>query len=397
VIRKLKNIKHLLVACLAVAWYRRPAKDLYVIGVTGTDGKTTTVELINHLLTLAGKKTAKISTLGAAINGRKINTGFHVTTPSPFKIQRLMRQALDKGVKFFVLEVTSHGLDQHRLFGCNFRVGVMTNVTKEHLDYHGSFNRYLQTKTKLFKNVRYAVLNRDDPHYRTFTAVIREETTSILSYGLKKNAYLNPQNFKFKTSLIGKFNQANALAAIAVAKIFEIPDQVIRQALLSFRPPPGRLEEIETKKNFRIFVDFAHTPGAFKKIIPAIRQLTSGRLIHVFGCTGDRDQSKRSLMGRISGRMADLIILTHEDNYQEDPQQIIRMIEPGVKAGGKKRGKNYWRILSRQAAIEKAVCLAKKGDVVLITGVGHQKTLNLGGKEVPWSDQEAVKKALRKV
>jgi UDP-N-acetylmuramoyl-L-alanyl-D-glutamate--2,6-diaminopimelate ligase len=396
VIRKIKNLKHLLVAVLAVLAYRNPARDLYVIGVTGTDGKTTTAELIAHLLAEAGHKVAKISTLGAKINNQPIKIGLHVTTPNPLKIQKIMRMAVNQGVKFFVLESTSHGLDQHRLLGCNFRVAVITNLTREHLDYHGSWEKYLQAKAKLFRNARYAVLNKDDASYQPLLKVIKEEMTSILTYGFKKGAYLTPQSFSFSNRLVGRHNRYNSLAAVAVAKIFEVPDKTIRRALLSFQPLSGRLEEIKAGQSFKVFVDFAHTPGAFKEVLAAVRKLTKGRIIHVFGCTGDRDKDKRPVMGKVAADLGDLIILTHEDTYKEKPQKIIKMIEPGVKDGGKELGKTYWKVDDRRQAVAKAVSLAKKNDTVLLTGVGHQTTLNLGGQEVPWSDQKEVIKAIRK-
>jgi UDP-N-acetylmuramoyl-L-alanyl-D-glutamate--2,6-diaminopimelate ligase len=395
VIRKIKNLKHLLVALFATLYYRQPARKLFVIGVTGTDGKTTTVNLIDDILTSAGFKTAKISTMGAEIGDQRISTGFHVTTPSPLRIQRLMRKAVRDKVKFFIVEVTSHGLDQHRLLGCNFRTAVITNITHEHLDYHGSYENYLKTKAKLFRNARYAVLNADDSSYKPLLGVIKEEMTSILSYGIKNKAYLTPKSFPFKTKLKGDFNVYNCLAAIAVAKIFEVPDKVIRKALLNFVPLKGRFEEIRAGQWFRVIVDFAHTPGAFKQLLPAVRKITKGEIIHVFGCTGDRDKAKRPVMGKTAAELADKIILTHEDTYREKPEKIVKGIEPGVIKAGKVLNKNYWKVLDRSEAIKKAIKMAKKDDTVLITGVGHQISLNLGGKEVPWSDQEEVKKAIK--
>jgi len=389
VIRELKNFYHLLRAVLATIFFRFPTKNLFVIGVTGTDGKTTTVHLITHILKAAGKKTAMISTVSAP--------GFHVTTPDSWQLQRFLRKAVDEKKEYVILEATSHGLDQHRLFGCNFKMGVITNVTYEHLDYHGTWKNYLKAKARLFNGVKWAILNRDDASYRYLdTEILRYRDIKIITYGIKKKADLTPETFKFKTNLLGEFNLYNCLAAISAAKILGIPDKKIRQSLLSFEPVSGRLEEIDEGQDFKIFIDFAHTPNAFRQILPALKKITQGKIIHVFGCTGDRERTKRPIMGEISAKFSDKIILTHEDTYSEDPKKIIAEIEPGVEKGGKILAKNYWKIEDRREAIKKAIEMAEKGDIVLVTGVGHQNSLNIGGKEISWSDQREVRKILEK-
>ena len=388
-VRSLKNFYHLLRAVLATIFFRFPTKNLFVIGVTGTDGKTTTVHLITHILKAAGKKTAMISTVSAP--------GFHVTTPDSWQLQRFLRKAVDEKKEYVILEATSHGLDQHRLFGCNFKMGVITNVTYEHLDYHGTWKNYLKAKARLFNGVKWAILNRDDASYRYLdTEILRYRDIKIITYGIKKKADLTPETFKFKTNLLGEFNLYNCLAAISAAKILGIPDKKIRQSLLSFEPVSGRLEEIDEGQDFKIFIDFAHTPNAFRQILPALKKITQGKIIHVFGCTGDRERTKRPIMGEISAKFSDKIILTHEDTYSEDPKKIIAEIEPGVEKGGKILAKNYWKIEDRREAIKKAIEMAEKGDIVLVTGVGHQNSLNIGGKEISWSDQKEVRKILEK-
>lgn len=392
-------------ALLAVLFYRYPARNLTVIGVTGTDGKTTTVNLIYHLLSSAGLKTAMISTVGAKIGKKQVRTGFHVTTPDSRRVQRLLRTIVNRGIKYLVLEATSHGLDQHRLLGCNFKIGVITNITSEHLDYHKTYANYLKAKAKLFQGTQYAVLNRDDKSYKyLYQRVTRprpdevgNQSTSqrVTTYGLS-NADLTPKTFPFQTRLLGEHNQYNCLAAIAVARILKISDKTIKKALVSFQPVKGRLEEIKEGQKFKVFVDFAHTTGAFEKVIPTVRKLTKGEVIHVFGCTGDRDRTKRPIMGETAAKLSDKIILTHEDTYTEEPQKIIAEIEPGVKKGGKILGKTYWKALQRRDAIRQAIKMAKKDDTVLLTGVGHQTSLNLGGREVSWSDQEEARKAIRR-
>jgi len=388
VIRDLKNFYHLLVALLATIFFRFPSKELFVIGVTGTDGKTTVVHLIAHILKTAGKKVSMISTVSAP--------GFHVTTPDSWQLQKFLRNAVNQSVKYVVLEITSHGLDQHRVFGCHFQVGVITNVTHEHLDYHKTWDSYLRAKARLFKGVKWAVLNQDDGSYKPIVQLFKGSMIKSLTYGIKSKADLTLKNFPFKTDLLGEYNLYNCLAAISVAGILKIANKKIRKALLSFKPVKGRMEEINEGQNFKIFVDFAHTPNAFQQVLPTARKITRRDLIHVFGCTGNRDRSKRPVMGEISAKFSDKIILTHEDTYHEDLKKIIAEIEPGVKRGRKILGENYWKVYERRKAIEKAIELAEKGDTILVTGVGHQKTLNIGGCEVPWSDQKVVREILKR-
>lgn len=371
---------------MAVVWWRWPGQQVFVIGVTGTDGKTTTVHLIDHILRTAGKKTAMISTVSAP--------GFHVTTPNSWQLQRFLRQAVTEAKEYVVLEATSHGLDQFRLWGCHFQMGVLTNVTHEHLDYHRTGKKYLQAKERLFRRVKYAVLNQDDDSCQLIVQMLKCSNVEMITYGIKKKADITVNNFPFQTKLWGEHNQYNCLAAIAAGKMLGISDQKIRQAVASFPGVKGRLEEVKVGQPFRVVVDFAHTPNAFQQVLATLRGMTQGKLIHVFGCTGDRDKTKRPLMGAISAKWADKIILTHEDTYHEPMEQIIDQIEIGVKKGGKQLGKNYWRIENRREAIKKALRMAKFNDTILITGVGHQTSLNLGGQEVPWSDQKVVKEFL---
>lgn len=394
--QKLKNLGHFICALLAIILYRFPASRLTVIGVTGTDGKTTTVHLIGEILKKAGFRVAMISTLGAWFGEEEIKIGFHVTTPSPFLLQKLLRQVGDRGFTHVVCEATSHGLDQHRLLGCNFKVGVITNITHEHLDYHKTFEDYLKAKAKLFQKVELAVLNRDDESYQYLkTEKLRNKKTKMVTYGIKNEADFTPKNFNFKTSLPGEYNQYNCLAAIATAKALGIKEEIIKRAVASFSGLAGRLEKIDEGQDFSVFVDFAHTPAAFEGVLKTVRSKTKGEIIHVFGCTGNRDKTKRPLMGEISARLSDKIILTHEDTYHEDLKKIISEIEVGVKKGGKIFGQTYWKIFDRGRAIKLAINMAKSRDTVLITGVGHQKTLNLGGHEIPWSDQEISREAIK--
>lgn len=401
----LKNLYHLLLAACASLFYRYPAKNLKVIGVTGTDGKTTTAHLIYHLLKSAGKKVFLISSVKAVISGKEYETGFHVTTPDPWEVQKYLRRAMDGGAEYVVLEVTSHALDQNRVVFCHFLVGVLTNITHEHLDYHRTWENYVAAKIKLFKMAKIAVINRDDASYQCIESLIQKD--KVVTYGIKKRADFTPQSFPFKTKLLGEFNRYNALAAIACIKSLGVEEDLIRKALLSFAPPVGRLETV-VEKPFRVMVDFAHTPNALEKALKTVRSLTKGKIVVVFGCAGLRDFQKRPLMGEISTQYADISILTAEDPRTEDVNEIIEQISQGCLRGGAKeitvnhfedlfpyRGKPYFfRIPDRQEAINFAIQkLAKRGDLVIICGKGHERSMCFGKKEFPWSDHEVVKKA----
>ncbi len=401
-----KNVYHLFVALLAMFWYGFPSKKLQVIGVTGTDGKTTTVSLIYHILKNSGLRASMISSVGAIIGDSKLDTGFHVTNPDPIPLQRFIKKAALVS-DYLVLEVTSHGLDQNRVFGIDFAVGVLTNVTHEHFDYHKTYRNYLHTKLKLLQSSKIAVINRDDDSYKT--AVDSISGTKIVSFGLQKNSDMNPSNFPFKTKLFGEFNTYNILAAVSVCKQLGIPDEKIRSAIVSFTPPVGR-QEVAYDKDFTIIIDFAHTPNAFEKILPEVRKITKNRLIHVFGSAAKRDETKRPLMGEASAKFADIIILTAEDPRGESVEKISDDIKKGIESSSSKHqvinglslekvkvnkiGKYVVIIPDRKKAIYFAVWIAQTGDTVLLTGKGHEKSMNLGSGEEPWNEHEVVKQAL---
>lgn len=421
--RKLKNCFHLFNAFLANIFYGFPAKDLKVIGVTGTDGKTTVVHLIDEILKAAEKRVAMISSVKVEIDDKECETGLHVTTPNPWSLQKFLKMAVDKGEEYLVLETTSHALDQHRVFDIPFKIAVLTNITHEHLDYHKTYESYLATKVKLLKRAKVAVVNREDESYKKIKKLASRvpagkqksclpagtaKIKNIVRYGINQGD-ITSHNFKFTTPLPGEYNQYNCLAAIAAAKILGIKDEVIKQAVSGFKGVVGRFEFIPTGQDFEVSIDFAHTPNGLKNVLKTVRSQVRGRLIHVFGCAGLRDFKKRPVMGEISAKYADVIILTEEDYRTEDVNEIMDEIEKGVKKNPKfktvkqnkvrftvlNRTPFWFRVSNRQEAINKAVRLAKKGDLVLLTGKGHEKSLCRGKKEYPWSEHEAVKKALR--
>ncbi|MDP3988459.1 MAG: UDP-N-acetylmuramoyl-L-alanyl-D-glutamate--2,6-diaminopimelate ligase [Candidatus Levybacteria bacterium] len=393
--QKIKNIYHLLNAFLANLWYGFPSKKLTVIGVTGTDGKTTTVNLIYHILRESGCNISMISSVGAIINGKNYEVGFHVTTPSSWMIQRFLKIASVAKGSYVVVEVTSHALDQNRVWGIDFRVGVLTNVTKEHLDYHKTYENYVNTKAKLLKSAKTSIINKDDGSY-SLISTKKNKKSKFMTYGLKQDAEINPRLFPFKTRLIGEFNKYNVLAAVGACKALGLKDDQIRRGVESFEAPIGR-EEIVYKNLFTVMVDFAHTPNALEQILSSIRPSVRNKLIHVFGSAGQRDFQKRPQMGGISSKYADVIILTAEDSRTEPLHKINNEIISGIEDKiWKIEGKRLLVRDDRQEAINEAIGMAKKGDFVLLTGKAHEKSMNLGHGEEPWDEYEAVKKALEK-
>ena len=387
--RKLKNIYHLFQAVLANLWYGFPSRHLKVIGVTGTDGKTTTTHLIAHILKTTGKKVSFISSVYASIGGQEYGIGFHVTTPSPFALQKLLKQSVDNNDEYFVLETTSHALDQNRIWGIKYEVGVITNITHEHLDYHGTYEEYVRTKSKLLFNSKVAVLNADDESYKNIKYQISnikntDQKLKILTYNLSR--------FK-KYDYLTKFNQYNYAAAYTVCQQLGLLDEVILAAMKIFKLPKGRLDLVYDK-DFKVIIDFAHTPNAFENLLPEIRRQylkKEGKLIHVFGSAGLRDFTKRPLMGEASDKFSDIIILTEEDYRTESLEKICQQIASGIK------NKNYQIIPDRQQAINQAIKAAKKNDVVVITGKGHENSLCRGKIEYPWDEYEAVRKAIKNI
>jgi UDP-N-acetylmuramoyl-L-alanyl-D-glutamate--2,6-diaminopimelate ligase len=393
--QKTKNIYHLFRAFVAIVIFGFPAKKLMVIGVTGTDGKTTTVNLIYEILKKAGKKVSMVTSVNAVIGKKIYETGFHVTTPDPWDIQKYLRKMVDAGSQYAVLEVTSHGLDQNRVAFCNFSIGVITNITHEHLDYHKTWQNYFLAKAKLLKNVKFSIINADD---KSFALLKKHASGKIITYGVENKADLTLKNFPFKLKILGDYNYYNALVAACVGQVLGVKDQVIKGALEEFEGLIGRMEKIDEGQEFFVFVDFAHTPNALEQALKTLRsQLTvhSSRLISVFGSAGLRDIEKREMMGEVSSRLADYTVICDEDPRTEDPKMIALAIAKGCKKVGGRQGKTFFIINNRRKAIRFAICeLAKKGDVVGIFGKGHERLMCYGKTEYPWSDQDEARKAL---
>ncbi len=384
--------KHLPEAYLANLKYGFPSHRMTIVGVTGTDGKTTTVNMIYSILKAAGKKVSMISTINAFIGDKSYDTGFHVTSPHSAQLQKLIKQAKAAGSEIMILEVTSHALDQFRFWGIKFDIGVITNITQEHLDYHKSLENYLLSKAKLIKDVKVAILNYDDEN---FPRLSKLTTGEIVSFGLNKKADFNLSNFPMKLKVPGDFNLLNGLSAAAVCTKLRIDKSMILQALSQYRGISGRMEEIQNKRDLRIFIDFAHTPNGLTQALKALKEMRKGKIIALIGAEGERDPGKRPLLGQIAAELADYVIVTAVDPRGE-LDKINAEIMAGVEKAGGRLGQNIFVINDRRKAIDFAInSLAKKGDTVGIFGKGHEKSMNLDGKhELPWSDIEAVEKVL---
>lgn len=395
ILRDLKLPYHWCIGLLANLRYGFPSRKLRVIGVTGTDGKTTTATMLYHILRQAGRKVALISTVSAYIGEEQIDTGFHVTTPDPFALQRLLSKIVKLGFTDLVLEATSHGIHQHRLFGIRPEVAVVTNVTHEHLDYHGSYKHYLKVKASFLVRARTVLLNKTDNSYEPLKRYLHTHTPSarIVPYAFKTLDSVSRRAIMDRFPEV--YNRDNAAAALTAAQCLNISTDVSLAALRTFHAVEGRMQEIPAK-DIRVIVDFAHTPNGLESALRALRaQRKPGKkLIAVFGCAGLRDHDKRPIMGKIGSELADEAILTAEDPRTEDVNVIIRQIKEGVV----QNHGHMHEIPNRRSAIQFAICtLAQPGDIVGIFGKGHEKSLNLDGKhELSWSDQREAVTALEK-
>ncbi|MBC8504067.1 MAG: UDP-N-acetylmuramoyl-L-alanyl-D-glutamate--2,6-diaminopimelate ligase [Anaerolineales bacterium] len=410
-------------AMLSAAFYDFPARKLTVIGVTGTDGKTTTSNYIFQILKAAGLKVGMISTVNAVIGDQTTDTGFHVTTPEAPDVQRYLAQMADAGVTHVVLEATSHGLAQDRVAACDFDIGVVTNITHEHLDYHGSYQAYQEAKGRLFTylgvahskphgNIRLAVLNHDDQSYE-YLETLSQNPIQQISYGLGLKAKIRAggithlrgglkfnidgPNFSFdvKTRLLGGYNVSNILAAVGATVVGVGVDQnAARAGIAALEGIPGRMEPIDLGQNFLAIVDFAHTPNALKRALEAARPMTKGKVIAVFGSAGLRDREKRRLMAEVSGELADLTVLTAEDPRTESLDEILAEMAVGAESKDGVEGETFWRVPDRGDAIRLALSMAQPGDVVMACGKGHEQSMCFGEIEYPWDDRSAMRAAL---
>lgn len=397
---------------LVSARYGNPAKSLKVIAATGTNGKTTTLNYVNEILKEAGYKTAMFTTAVIEVAGDRRINDLNATVALTAQMQHFFREAKQAHVDYTLLEVTSHALDQHKLDGVPIHAAIMTNLTQDHLDYHKTMENYAAAKAKLFKlNPDFIVLNRDDEwfeYYDQFPANAQKITygkhdeaeakidyTKLYRKGSEATVVIDHQTkLELATALPGEFNIYNMTAAAATAYLLGVSVNDIIEGTANLEAVPGRFERVVEGMEYDVIVDYAHTPDALEKFLTAARAITKNRVILVFGATGDRDKIKRPIMGEVAARLADRIILTDEESYNEDPAAIRAEVMAGIEDA--KGAPKTDEIADRRDAIKKALDVAKKGDTVLITGMGHEKFRIENGKKIPWNDSDVVREILGK-
>ncbi len=389
--------------------YGFPGRKLKVIGVTGTNGKTTTSFMIWKMLNHSGRKAGLMTTVGWGVD--EIHEQMeHMTTVDSGALNKRIKKIVDAGAEYLVLELTSHALAQHRSLGIPIDVAVMTNVTHEHLDYHKTFERYRDAKRRLFKQARYGVINADDPSAEYFESDIDKYVTYGVQYGemraekvkLKPDGveYVIPseKNLEIKTQIAGNFNVYNSLACVAVGKRLGLSDKEIQDGIFALEEVEGRMVKIDEGQSFTAIMDYAHTPDAFEKLLPDMKKATAGRLIVVFGSAGGRrDPSKREPMGEIAGQYADVVVLTEEDDRDTPSDEILEQIAEGARLFGKKDEENLFKIPNRPKAILEACKMAKKGDTVLFLGKGNEKTIERADGVHAYYELDEIKKALKAI
>ena len=420
---------HVLRADLAAHQYGFPGKRMRVIGVTGTNGKTSTCFLIWKMLNAAGHKTGLMTTVAWGVDKLEKQIE-HMTTVDAKTLNYRMKKIADAGAEFLVLEVTSHALAQHRTFGVPIEIAVMTNVTHEHLDYHKTFENYRDAKRRLFKMAKYGVVNEDDKSWAYFAKDVKEYITYGINSGIlrAKDVKLGAQGVEYsvdseasvgdklvaddkhtrggkhasgdmlriKTKIPGEFTVYNSLAAVAVGLKLGLSKEQISQGILTLDSVEGRMNRVDLGQNFEVIVDYAHTPDAFLKVYESVVPGKKGRIISLFGGAGRRDESTRGERGEIAAKYSDIVIVTEDDSRDENPVEIAEEFVKGAEQAGFLRGKNLLVELNREKAIQMAVDLAKKDDIVLILGKGHEKTILRATGAVPFEDLKVTEKALRK-
>lgn len=389
-----------------------PARKLTVIGVAGTKGKTTTAYLLSQVLEGTGKKVAMISTAFVKIGEEEELNNIKMTTPSPFFLQGFIKKAVEVGCKYLVLETSSHALVQHRTLGIPFKTVVLTNMMPDHLEYHQTKEEYSDSHLKMIKpQLKYLVINGDDPNLSGFLktqsylakkitfGVGDEKTISVTDIILNfKGSIFNIKTEKFSDkinlSLLGKFNIYNALATIAVGLSENIELDIIKKILVDVGGVPGRVERIDCGQEYEVIVDYAHSPDSLVSLFDGVSCFKKNKIITVYGACGDRDPRTRPLMGQVIEKNSDYIIITNDDPYTEDPNKIADDLLSGIKI--KKEGESLWKIFDRKLAIEKAISIAERDDLVLILGKGAEQWQIFKDKKIPWDDREIVREAIKK-
>lgn len=409
-------------ADLAAELFDHPTRRLRIVGVTGTDGKTTTVHLVSDVLEANGERTGFSTTVDFKLAGSAWANETRQSTQEAVEIQEFFAELLVSGGTWGVLEATSHALALRKVRGCEIDIAVFTNLTPEHLDFHGTLQSYLDAKALLFEMLttsvekgvpKAAVLNADDPHWRYLAD--RAAPSRVLTYGIDAHADLqgtvlsadangslvrvahHDETIELALPLVGRFNVHNALAAMAAGIAAGVPLPTAKMALEQARPVRGRMERVVCGQPFTVIVDYAHTPESLDKVLALLRPLTAGRLIAVFGSAGERDRTKRPRLAEVASRYADLFVITQEDPRLEDPKAILSEIEAGARSVGKRPGSDYLVIDDRAAAVREAIGRAGPGDTVLLAGKGHEGSIIVGEEKRPWDEAGVARDALREL
>lgn len=407
---------HYLQAVISSLRYGRPARRMRVIGVTGTNGKTTTSFMIHRMLVEAGFKAGLMTTVAYGVNNDITPQIEHMTTVSAPLLNKRLRAMERAGVEWLVLEVTSHALAQYRTWGVPYEIAVMTNVTHEHLDYHGTFEDYKRSKQRLFvlagKHRRgFAIVNADDALADDFMrATGRGESyglrggdltarqVSLSGEGSRYTAAIGDDTYDIACHIPGEFNVYNSLAAVAVGRRIGLTKQQIEQGIAALKTVEGRMVTVQEGQPFTVIVDFAHTPDAFERLLRDLRAQTKGKLVAVFGSAGRRDESKRAIQGEIAGQYCDEVIATEEDDRDVDGNEILAQIATGAERAGKKQDKDLFLVLDRAEAIHFAMTRVKNTeDTVVLLGKGHEKTIERADGEHSWDEAATARRAIRSV
>lgn len=414
--QEIKNIKHKTLSHLSNIYYGDPSSNMSIIGITGTDGKTTTTHILYDVLKSCSINSGMISTIKAKIGSDEFETGLHTTTPDPHVVPKYLKDMQKSGSDTAIIETTSHALFQGRVDAIKYSAAIYTNITKEHLDQHGTYENLVEHKSRLMKKVSadgVIIINKDDISYQPLLNHYNQLKSKpiLLTYGNGNKADLQiieiknnesgtlfkikfkNQFYTFQTNLKGDYNVYNCCCAILYALHKELPVPLIQEGIKTDKHLEGRWENIYNK-NFQVIVDFAHTPNSLEKILNYANETSLGRVVVVFGCASQRDVYKREIMGEIAGRYADIIYLTSEDPRNEDPLKIAKEVEVGILKAGKKINHNYFIVLDREQAIKESIESAQKNDLIIITGKGHEKSMNIKGIETPWSDKDVALKYL---
>jgi len=408
---------HLAEAILLGAKNGFPARGIKVIGVTGTNGKTSTCYMIHRMLVNAGYSVGLMTTVGYGVNDDIKPQMEHMTTVSVGLLNRRIKQMKEQGIEWLVLETTSHALAQNRVWGIPYSIVAMTNVTHEHLDYHKTFERYRDAKRKLFKlanqnkqGLRIGIINAEDPSCDLFKSDIKNPITygidkgdlramdvKLASDGVSYRLKTKDQEYDIECRLPGSFNVYNSMAAVAVGISIGLSKEQIEQGIAKLKGVEGRMNTVNEGQDFSVIVDFAHTPDSFEKLFKDIKPVVKGKLIVMFGSAGRRDVTKRGVQGKLAGKYADEVIITEEDDRDIDGNEIMNQIAKGAESEGKIRNKNLFLVLDRTEAIAFTLSRASSNDTVLLLGKGHEKTIERSDGEHPWNELETTRKALRKL